>query len=65
MIIQNILRDGHSQEEVEGLDRWHMLPQPQKIMIGSVVLAPIDRGEEGVLGGLDPTLINGFELQKL
>jgi hypothetical protein len=64
MIIQDILRDGNSQEEVEGLDRWDMLPQPQKIMIGFVILTPIDRGEEGILGRLDPTLINRLELHE-
>src|SRR6267143_884200 len=62
VIIQDILRDSDGHQKVEGLDRWDMLPQPQKIMIGLVVLTTVDGVEEGALGRLDAPLIHRLEL---
>ena len=64
MIIQDILGDSDGHQEVEGLDRWDMFPQPQKIMIRLVVLATVDSSEEGLLGRLDAPLIHRLELQE-
>ena len=64
MIIQKILGDGDGQEHIEGFDRRHIVPQPEKIMIGHVVLATIDGVEEGALGGLDTARVMGLEIQQ-
>ena len=58
------LLGGDSHQEVEGLDRWDMLPQPQKIMIGLVVLATVDGSKEGLLGRLDAPFIHRLELHE-
>ena len=55
------LLGGDSHQEVEGLDRWDMLPQPQKIMIRPVVLATACGGQEGLLGRLDAPRIQWLE----
>src|SRR5207248_1539970 len=57
MIIQDILGDGDGQQDIEGFDRRQVVPQPEKIMIGLVGLAPIDCRKEGVFRGLDSTLV--------
>ena len=64
MVIQDILGNGHGQEDIEGLDRRHVVPQPEKIMIGRIVLTTVDRREEGLLRGFDAACINGLEIRQ-
>ena len=64
MIIQDILGNSDCQEDIEGFDRRHILPQPEKMMISLVGLATVDRGEEGVLCRFDTARVNGLEIRQ-
>src|SRR5262249_27068774 len=63
MVIVPILRDRHAHQQIEDLDRRHVLPEPLEEMVRVVPLAAAERLQEGLLGLLDPAGVQRRKLQ--
>jgi len=65
VIVMEILGNRHAHQEIEGLDRRHVLPEPLEQMVRLIALAARDRHQERRLGRVDPAGIERRELQQL